>query len=187
MSPENPRTSVVQDFWSTIWKSSTFTAMGVLLALPGLLTVLVLYPATAGYYIIAGVSMIVYSALRLLNRENDPQTDVNLSNAGVVTALVFVASVLVLSVIGVGIRLGAAAAIAMAVGVQYSQPVAAISLAVLFPVLDRKLATISPYLSISAITIVLLVRFGATVLRLVNLLDPSESKTVEESVLKLSN
>jgi hypothetical protein len=148
---------------------------------------LVLYPAAAGFYIIACVSMIVYSALRLINRENDPQTDVNLSNAGVLTALVFVISVLILAVIGVGIRLGAAAAIAMLVGVQYSQPVAAISLAVLFPVLDRKLATISPYVSISALVIVLLVRIGAMLLRVVNLLDPSNGKTVEESVLKLSN
>ena len=161
--------------------------MGVLLALPGLLAMLVLYPAAAGFYIIACVSMIVYSALRLINRENDPQTDVNLSNAGVLTALVFVISVLILAVIGVGIRLGAAAAIAMLVGVQYSQPVAAISLAVLFPVLDRKLATISPYVSISALVIVLLVRIGAMLLRVVNLLDPSNGKTVEESVLKLSN
>ena len=178
---------MVQDFWSAIWRSSTFTAMGVLLALPGLLAMLVLYPAAAGFYIIACVSMIVYSALRLINRENDPQTDVNLSNAGVLTALVFVISVLILAVIGVGIRLGAAAAIAMLVGVQYSQPVAAISLAVLFPVLDRKLATISPYVSISALVIVLLVRIGAMLLRVVNLLDPSNGKTVEESVLKLSN
>lgn len=187
MSQENPQTSVVQEFWNTIWKSSVFTTMGVLLALPGLLIVELLYPTATGYYIIAGISMMVYGALKLLNQENDPENDVDLSEKGVSIALVFVASVLIFAIIGTGIRLGMAAAVAIVAGTQYSQPVIAISFAVLFPVLDRKLATISPYISVSTAVVVVLVRFISIVLQSIDLFEMSKGKIVERSVLKLSN
>jgi len=178
--------SRVERFWSTVQRSSAFIIMGSIFSIPGLLAVYLVKPQAVGFFLIGATGMIAHVVLRSLDPERISDVDIEFSELARVEALVYIGLMFLSIIIGVSVKLWAAAGLGYLLAVGNSGSVIGIGIALAFPIADRKLTSIRWYLSISGIAIVGVIYLIAYVLSTINVVNHVSGETLTESSRRFS-
>jgi len=148
------RQSLWMEVWEAVKHSSTMAVMGAIFSLPAVGTIYFVERQFTGFVLIATTAMISQVVLRSLDSDGDTE-DIDVSDLTPSQVKILLLAMFGSIFAAVTVKLVLAASVAGLVTSTTGAAIVGVGIAASFPFVDRKLAATHRYLSVSAITALL--------------------------------
>lgn len=176
------RTQSAADWlWNVVQHSSIHLVFGGVFSIPGLVTVYLIAPRSVGYFLIGAVAMTAYVIMQSLDSTDGPDTDVDFSEFSGGEAVLFICFIILAVLVTVSTKLWITTGLAVLYATSVGAPVVGVFVAVIFPIVDSRVASVRWYLSISVLTAVLVLKLMSIT---ITLFDTMENIHLVENISK---